>query len=292
MPGIKIDYNRAREVARIAVSMKDSGLFPFGKPNLYPDVTIPTGMKQGDLDHRLFMYYSSSLDAGRDSYIAYDAMVRFALKVHMTDLPRLEQSELLSLMREPFARFGNPEKALGRPAETLYHNSGKMFREYDNDPNNMLAETPDKTIHYMMFGKNKADKFKTVGRGKAALIMKNFVRFKIWPFSEYEIPIKIDRHIISISVGSGVIKGPEGFEVGRTDKIARLLEDTYRKIGQENQISAVDMNDAFWIIGRHLCKINNSVSCRMGCGINCLTRPRLSERASYYHPQTERRKET
>jgi len=292
MAKVKLNYQRAREVARAAIEMKHSKRWPFDRQGLYPDAIIPSGMKLGDINHRLYMYYSSSLDAGRDSYIAYQAMLSFASQIPMTELPSLTREDFLELMKEPFASFGDPEKALGRPMESLYRNSQKMYIEYGNDPNNMLAKTPDETLENMMFGVNRKRKFLEVGIGKAALIMKNFVRFGVWPFSPYEIPIKIDRHIISISLGAGVIQVPRKMEVGRTEKVAKIIGDAYRQVCREDRISAVELNDAFWAIGRHLCKKNNGVVCATSCDLECSTRPKLSERASYYHPKHERREET
>ncbi|MEK6885340.1 MAG: hypothetical protein AABX17_00045, partial [Nanoarchaeota archaeon] len=66
----------------------------------------------------------------------------------------------------------------------------------------------------------------------------------------------------------------------------------YRRVTRENNLSAVDLDDAFWAIGAYNCKFNDDIFCQTSCYINCDHRPNLDERATWYYPHTEKRENT
>jgi hypothetical protein len=198
--------------------------------------------------------------------------------------------ELRRLMKEPFKSFGDPDKARDNPIDILHSNAKKLFEEYDGDPRKLLADDVLQTLRNITHGKN-GRKFIQYGQGKATLLLKNYVRFGIWPFSEFDIPIKIDRHNMRIMLGTGVIVPPEDMERGRTDHLIKRLRELFWRVTRNERISAVDLNDGVWAIGSYLCVKNDAVHCHLSCSLGCYSRPQLEERGSYYFPQLESRRD-
>jgi hypothetical protein len=104
----------------------------------------------------------------------------------------------------------------------------------------------------------------------------------------------VDRHLLRISVGSKVIqvidsRPPEDGRV-RIDIAERPLMRLYHQVTSQEGISAVDLNDAFWLIGSQVCTENNYFTCCTRCRIHCKTRPRFNEKLTWYYPNTDTRK--
>ena len=170
---------------------------------------------------------------------------------------------------------------MGNPSKTIAENSMRLYMDYQNNPLNIKKGGVDETL-------KELDKFRQVGPGKTALIMKNFVRFGFWDFNVYELPMKIDRHVVRISLGTGVVKTDE--EVIRADKLVYPLMGLYREITREEKISGVDLDDAMWVIGSYICLKNNKSYCDMNCPFGCEKRPPSDNNAVFFQSQIDKRK--
>ena len=300
---LKTNYNEAVEVAEGLTGILRRREYPFNLKDhnsLFPDKNIPKGMRAGSKRHSLFLFHTCVLDESSLAEIVYEAMRSFSEEEDITQLHRMDKSELLEKITPHFTSFGSPENAISKPIETLYHNTRKLQSEYKGDPRLILGENIDATIKAIMFGKTKKpkDKFKRYGIGKAALLMKNFVEFGMWDLSPYEIPTKIDRHMQRISLGKGVVTAPKGMTRGRIDTLVKTLTEVYGKVCKQEKISAVDLCDSKWGVGHYKCMKNNDVYCQTTCPISCDYRPRLigtrenstKTRPVYFVPESEMRK--
>ena len=288
---VRVNYEKAKQLAEKVVARLHAGVYPFNKPDLFPDAKVPPGIVPGSLEHSLFLFHSTNVDSARSSEIVYQTFRDLAAKTPMQALSALDLEELKRVLSEPFRSFGNPETARDNPIQILHHNARKLQQEYGGDPRNLLGADVEETIRNICYGQNKKDKFIQYREGKAKLLLKNFIRFGIWPFSEFEIPIKVDRHNLRISLGMGVIESDREITKGRSEKINRLLADVYLQVTQNERISAVELNDGIWALGKYHCIRNNEFYCISSCKMGCAIRPKLDERASYFSTVHDTRRE-
>lgn len=313
MGRVNLNKGRALEVALRAIDMQSKGIFPFNQPDIYPDTLVPEGISEGSLDHSQFIIHGCSIDKRRRATEVYKAIrhVFSELGVNFHNAP---EAELVRILEN---HFGDAED---KPAEVLMANSRKLSREYGGDPRKTKVEGNIKqTIKNLR-------QFKEFGPGKAALVMKNYVRFGMWDFPEHEIPIKIDRHVLRICFGTGIIgENPfleirdwknytakallsareymvrqghytqEQFDSGeayavRADRLVIPLQEMFQEVCSEGEISAVNLNDAIYAIGANLCGRNNYLSCMTHCNIGCKTRPPSDNGAVYFFPEVDKRK--
>ncbi len=281
MISFKINEERALHVAISAVSMLENSVFPFDTPEILPDAVLPDGMKRGGLEHALFLFYACSLDSLRPAKKVYKAMRGIVKDIDLKDLNLYATSYIEHNLIGKYLE----KKGINKPAERLSYNANKIYKDYSGDPRNLRNGDIDGTL-------KEIAKFKGVGRGIASLIMKNYVKSGIWDFSPYEIPIKVDRHAIKISVGAGVIEFDPDVKVVRSDQIIKSLIEIYRKITSERNISAIKLDDALWGIGSQICVSNALAYCDLYCGIDCKTRPKADSKAVWIHPGDEAREMT
>jgi len=311
MPDIQIttNYERAVEVAKAAIGMLERKTPPFNKENLFPDADIPDGVPK-----EFFLFYGCSLDSMRRADEVYKVLRALARK---TDISRLHEAKKQVLERVLEAHFGEGvEEAVGSPLRTLIENS-RQLEKYGGNPVNLKTGTVEETIA-------RISEFYQFGRQKAALFMKNMVRFGFWDFPETEIPIKVDRHVIRISLGTGVvddysaavIKNPgelegkhlnegvelliaQGFftredyeagriEVVRAEKFQEPLSEEFRRVTSRNSLSSIKLDDALWAIGANGCAFPSY--CMRFCSIECKRRPASDNSATYFFPGIDKRK--
>jgi len=290
---IKVNYQKAVKIAKAAIGMFERREYPFNQTNLFPDAIVPQGITQGSLEHSLFLFYACNFDSSQRATIVYESLRNVAENLDFSLLPLMSAETVASALAPYMKKIGDPEKTLLKPGEIIAHNSRKLAEEYGGDPRNLAARTIEQTLYNIQHGRTRHRKpglkFRQYGPGKAALLMKNFVRFGIWDFPETDIPIKIDRHLIRISVGAGVLELPTSFSRGRIDRAVELLTQVYLKVTRREGISAVALNDAFWAIGSNSCVRNDDIFCHTHCRLGCTNRPKIDEKLTWYYPQTEHR---
>ncbi|MFH1331756.1 MAG: hypothetical protein ABIH63_00535 [archaeon] len=279
MADFKLSKKRAEEVARKAVSMLEEKVFPFDRHDVLPDVVLPEGVKQGSLEHSFFLFYSCSIDSLRSAQKVYAATRSIANEVRLDRIYAYTEQYLEGVISRHLEKPGG----INEPVKILSYNAMKIYMEHGNDPRTLNDGTIDGTLRNLRG-------FHGVGHGKAALIMKNFVRFGIWGFSPYEIPIKVDRHVIRISMGTGVVELPSDVDIIRSDKMVKALSNLYREVTSEKRVSAVDLDDALWGIGSNLCFGNSYLNCSTICRLGCYSRPGADSRAIWFYPQEEKRR--
>lgn len=304
---LKTDYDKGVRVARGLVGLLHKKEFPFNRSDantLFPDAIVPGGITPGSKEHMLYLFCTCVLDQGMLAEVVYDGMRSFVQTEDITELHKLGKDELVKILVPHFGSIGHPEKAITAPAETLEYDLKKLQEEYSGDPRLLRGENIEETIKNIRFGKTGAgkpmQKFKRYGEGTAALFLKNMVRFGVWDFSEYEIPIKIDRHMQRISLGAGVIEPVEGINRGRVDSLVRVLTKLYHEVCINEKISGVELCDTKWAVGHYKCTKNSDVYCLLTCPIRCDSRPVLeankrdkaNSRPSYFLAKSEMRKDT
>ena len=255
---------------------------PFDREDVLPDAILPLGIEPKSQEHALYLFYGCSLDSMRRAEDVYDFMRELAKKVDLKDLYAHSTESLTDLLQPLTAKTSN----MGKLAKTLHYNAMRLFTGYENDPRNLNRGTIDATLKEMTRKVGGKRALTQVGLGKASLLMKNFARFGIWPFSEYEIPIKIDRHVMRISLGTGVV---EARGVVRTDNVVKPLSDLFRQVTSNAHLSAIKLDDAYWGIGSKRCRLNDHIHCREHCKLNCETRPKARKKTAYF-TTTEMRK--
>ena len=315
----KVNYEKAVEVAKAVISAREQRIPPFNRDNLFPDAIIPEGIEEGSKEHALFLFHSVSIDSMRQAEQVYKAMRKVIGKKgslrNLADTKKKELEELLSPYFGDIVR--DSKKSITDPVRTLMYNAKKLEKECKGNPIMLSQENVRDTL-------TRIDEFRQYGIPKAALLIKNYVRYGIWPFSPTEIPIKTDRHVTRISLGCGVVNIEECSEplrnskakafqkaveyqikkryftqddintgkirVIRSDKLISPLTEVYLKVTQKQGISAIDLDDSFWAIGAYSCKKNNATYCKLFCPVPCETRPPSDNSAVWFFIDIDKRK--
>jgi hypothetical protein len=279
-PKIQTHYNRAVEVSRALLGMLEQKVYPFNQRNLFPDKMIPKGIGPGSQEHALMLFFACSLDSMDISERVYRRTRELVSQLDKANIDEISDTALTEIIRDIFGE--TMKTAIVDPFRTLAHNFSLLKKEYQGDPRNLKGERVEETI-------KNISKFYQYREEKSALLIKNYVRFGMWPFSEYEIPIKIDRHCMRISIGTRVIEFPEEIEIDYKDPI-KPLRKLYQQVTQQERISAIKLDDAFWATGSKLCKPNSKSYCKGNCPMGCYIRPWLDKRTTYFHLKREMRR--
>jgi hypothetical protein len=319
-PKFRTSYKKAVGVAQAAVGMVSLRNPPLNKKDLFPDTIPPKGVEVGSREHAQYQFCGCSIDSMRLADQVYKAVRDLAEKVGDLSKIHLAKKSLVTTILE--SHFGEGiHNAMGKPVETTMGNSQRLADKYGGDPREIWTGKISTTIKALQ-------KFKQFGPGKAALLMKNYVRFGVWDAPEYEIPIKIDRHAMRISLGTGVITpteeikirkwngslskalnnakellirqgqfSREDFDTGRVAAIRSSglilpLTKLYQRVCKEYKISAIDLDDSMWAIGAHLCKRNDAIYCHTNCQLGCSTRYASDNGAIYFFEGEKRRNPT
>ena len=287
----KIDIVRAKEVAYTVIDMMQRRVYPFDVDGRFPDADIPKCCNPAQ-----WSFYSGFLDYRTDSHQMYRELRVLASQPHGLQMLADDNSYRLSrVFVEYFPKSigsSHDNKRRRELSDAILFNNEKMQREYGGDPRNIKTEDVEET-------QKRITEFKLYGIQKAALFTKNMVRFGMWDFSPYEIPVKMDRHAARIMVGTGVVRFYEdGEEVDYfqlnhrlpTDKVRKELRKEFYNVTGPEKISAIDLNDGIWLIGNMGCKRNNSTYCRINCDLNCFARPHTDGQGSTHILGSEHRK--
>jgi len=320
-PIIEIDYQKVEEITKKAIAAKNKGDFPFNKEQIFPDAIVPNNLEEGSKEHALFLLYSVSIDSMKPSTEVYSAMRRLTEELKdLTQLSTIKKTDLENIL-VPYLGKGirTPTSPMTDPIETILFNAKKLEKEYKGDPKLLLETNVRETL-------NNIKEFKQYGLPKSALLIKNYVKFKIFPFSEEDIPIKIDRHTMRINLGCKVIlnlqdhiykvypddKLPKalkkaivqsirigyftekdfskGIKVVRSYKFINSLTDAYLQTTKREHLSAVELNDAFYTIGAYSCKENNAIFCDAYCPIPCKIRNPSDNNGTWMFTEIDKRK--
>ncbi len=308
---IIINRERLSQVARAGIRMLDSRSPPFDRDGLFPDAVVPEGVKEGSLEHALFLFYGCSLDSMRQAEDVYSNVRKLSSRFDLTKLHKVSRKDLVEILGPKI------ETAIGNPLHTLMSNA-KQLANYEGDPKNLKRRTVKQT-------RDEIAKFYQFGKQKAALLMKNLVRFGMWDFPEHSIYIKVDRHVLRICLGAGVvenyssavIKNPASsnsknlqttanrlinnriftkqeyeageIEVIRGEPLLDPISEAFRRYTMRNHVSAVKLDDALWGIGAKTCSLNDHRYCKTVCDIQCEKRPFSDNSATYHFTKLDKR---
>ncbi|MBD3253365.1 hypothetical protein GF386_06535 [Candidatus Pacearchaeota archaeon] len=278
---------------------------PFQRENLYPDAVVPESLEQGSKEHSLYLFYSCLLDSMTQANTLYKAMRKLAedLNGDLSDLSKLGESELESLLQ----RSGFTNTRLGNPVGAVQSNSRRLERLYKGDPRNIYPRyktarrVSDREIDdvFQKLGDFKQMRYMGIGVGKAALFVKNLVRFGIWPFPEHRIPVKADRHLIRIAISNcldfymgGTKVHPEHHSeiTGlNSDRLVPIVTKGFLDLTKRHQISAVELDDFLWALGSYLCSQNKIPVCQNNCEVDCDYRPKSDRTGTVFYPGNDSR---
>jgi hypothetical protein len=278
---ITTNYEKAVEVSKVAVGMLEKKVYPFSKPDLFPDAILPQGIEKGSLQHALFLFYAVSLDHGRDSRTLYNKCRQMWQKLDFTDIPEMDESYIKFFLHNNFEKPKTSDETFGDPVGTWIKNSQKLLEGYENDPRKLKSDTIEKTCKNIR-------KFRGFGSETPWLLIKNYIKAGIWQFPQEEIRIKIDRHAIRISLGAKVIEVKGADEI-RYDILVPYLSDIYSKVIKQEKISPIDLNDSFWAIGSYRCNENNAIYCGIDCPMSCKIKPTTDRAFTTINPNKDSR---
>ncbi|OGJ17363.1 hypothetical protein A3K73_06065 [Candidatus Pacearchaeota archaeon RBG_13_36_9] len=262
---ITTNYKKGVELCEKVLEMKKQGAYPFSIPDLFPDAIIPEGIKRGSLQHAIYLFYSVSLDRGRESRVVYKKCREMAELLDFSELPNLLPEYIRCFLDKNFAKPKPGKEVFGQPVKTWVENSRTLEEKFQGDPRKLKADTVEETI-------KNISRFRGYKEQMSWLLIKNYLRAGIWEFPLEECNIKTDRHVVRISYGTGVIEVKGAYKI-RHDLLVQPLSKLYQEIIRNKKFSPIELNDAFWAIGSYCCKKNNSLYCLGNCSIGCETKP-------------------
>jgi hypothetical protein len=171
------------------------------------------------------------------------------------------------------------------PGETMWSGLKMLNADYMGDPLNIFTG-----INNFESARKRLIKFKGLGTGTATLLIKNYIRFGYISLENpHDMPIKIDRHAIKISVGNGVVKIPEGSKVIHRHRFEKILRGAYREACRENELDPIALDDMKWIVGAYYCRKRSTKACKTHCPLDCEQLVQYT-RGTYVHYPSERRR--
>lgn len=262
---ITTNYKRAIDVSKTVIGMLEKRVWPFSDPDIFPDAKVPNGIEPGSFEHAHYFFGVIVLDIGRDSIDVYRKGRQMAQKLRFSELPNLSPDCIKQFIYENLAKPSEEKKRVyGDPEKSWINNSQKLKAEFENDPRTLKAETLEETTRNIQ-------SFRGYGSQNTWLLIKNMVKAGIWEFPLTEFNIKIDRHVIRISYGTGVIEVKGTNEI-RHDVLVPYLSEVYSRVIKKEGISPIDLNDAFWAIGKYKCGKKNALYCLGNCDLGCKTK--------------------
>ena len=317
---VEVDYKRASQLAKFIISQKENPLI-FRGSETFPDSIVPHGLERGGFEHSLYLFHAVSVDSMRQSEKVYQSMQEILSNSGtMRNLHRMGREKIESLLIPYFgAEIVQPRGSMTDPVGTLLHNAESLEHSYNGDPRLIVGENVRETLRNI-------SEFRQFGVPKSALLIKNFVRHGIWDFPESSIPIKVDRHVIRVSLGYRVVNIEEHLQtlnsngnlanaledaksklIGmghynesdfsdgkvrmvRGDKLVIPLTEAYLRVTSRERISAIDLDDLWWATGSKGCKRNDAIYCETSCPVRCYTRPPSDNNANWFFPDVDKRK--
>ncbi len=165
---IKVNYQRTAKLAKAIVSKENRERIHHLKElqypgtQLFPDAIVPKGIKEGSLEHALFLFHSVSIDSMRQSVHVYRVMRKIQEEMgSLTQLARMGKKRLENLLADDFGEVvRNPQNSTTDPVGTLLKNSRKLKKEYRGNPLNLRSENVEETLgricEFNQFGNPKA----------------------------------------------------------------------------------------------------------------------------------------
>lgn len=117
--------------------MYKKGMFPFNKPNLFPDATVPKGIEPGSAEHARYIFHSVSLDSRARAEGVYQAMdvVTQYLGGKLERLVDVDNPELAYILSQFVGEnVADPGINKDSPVRTLKENAIKLYERYGSDP--------------------------------------------------------------------------------------------------------------------------------------------------------------
>lgn len=270
MVEVSVDKQKGFEVfEKLITSHYDRlGIFCFN--HIVPEIKYSNGFDVGSKEHSLFLFYSVALDALRESNSVYAAGRYIAMNYDNSGVINLGIGGIEAVMKRVL------DNGIGNPANILLETALNLSETCKGDPRVFF-----KDLKSYDEAKSALLKFHGIGNGKANLMIKNFVRFGYFkPRNIFDVPIKVDRHAIRISIGNGVVGFDEGGNI-HVSNVVLKLDDLYREILNEGHFDPILVDDLKWIVGSQLCTKKSFRICKEYCPLNCSMMVRTNKSNSY-----------
>jgi hypothetical protein len=232
------------------------GIFQFS--HIVPEMKVVNSFEIGSHSHCSALFIGTLLDSLRSSERVYRAARTIVMNYNNNDLIDLGVRGIEKIMDRVH------DNGIGKPADILHRASIKLDEICGGDPRIFFDG-----INNYDEAKSKLLMFYGIGHGKANLMIKNFVRFDYFvPENIWDVPIKIDRHAMRISIGNGVVAFDEEGDI-HVSNFVPVLDKLYRKILQEGHFDPVLIDDLKYIVGSQLCVKKDINMCKKYCPLNC-----------------------
>lgn len=278
---IRVDKDKLADMITSLTDAYQNKTHIFRFEDLVPELELPENVEEGSLEHSLFLFTSILFDSRRDSKVVYLAGRTLSEKYDLTSMHTWKQEKVLSAVQDiiPVAHDD--------PPLMVYKALQKLQHEYDGDPRKIFNQ-PVSFDHAV----KRLKQFYGIGNGKAALMVKNFLRYD-WiemqnPQDRYP---KVDTHLKKMAVGNGgiVLDAPAGTHI-HINGIDAVLTKEYRSICTDLGVDPSDICDAKWILGNVLCNAKSIKACEGYCPIPCEYSPFTYKSGSYLEAGNESRK--
>lgn len=282
-----IDLGKLEEVAEKLISSLRNRQGIFQKDNLIPELINPKGIEPESQEHSLYVFYACALDKFRDSKKVWYAARKMA-EAGLKDIAKRPE-ETRRMLRKYL------DEGIEDPASMLLANAEKLDAEYDGDPRNILNRVRDFDT-----AQEIVSRFSGIGRQKASLFIKNFVRFH-YTSVQHIVP-KIDRHMARMALGTGIVKiYQDGIRLSMENMNEKVRPRIVHLGTTKNMVytaagmlglpiaKAIDFDDAKYVIGSNVCVQSKYSECRELCPLDCSMLVKTREHATYAIIPSERR---
>ncbi|MEE9525046.1 MAG: hypothetical protein V3V78_00385 [Candidatus Woesearchaeota archaeon] len=284
-----LNRDRAIDISKKAIEMLKSKQPPFNDPEVIPEMVLPKGVEKYSLDQALHLFNGVSMDSLRDSAEVYRISRRMVEEAGALNILHMGAQDISDLINR-FLNVGEyGESSHDNPVRTIYENNQRLLEEFAGDPRNIFKGTTD--CDEMM---KRIITFRQYREGKGSLLIKNYAKLDFIEVDDpFKLFMKVDRHVVRMSVGTGaLVTNPPG-EYRTETKIIPMLRKLYQDICQSEKIDPKDLDDALWVIGSKICVEKDVAYCQMyGCPLECTIFAKMDKKGSYIHTDTNMRKDS
>lgn len=246
---ISLDLQKAEKIGKILRNLFETRT-GFFAGYIMPEYVLPKNIREGSLEHALYLTYVISVDYQTDAVKLWrNARQTYSEKpeyFNPKNVVAMKLEQLSSILRDLGARYPtNGAKAW----KTI---SSILLEEYDGDPRNITPEPLTITQVKKLIQKfpnlkgKKLSNFYLRAMGEKGL-------FRIKDLNELDIPV--DVQVAKFTIYTGCLQLTKGSLTGciHEPPIQPAVEEIWRKAARVLGIAPWELDEPIWTIGSKLC---------------------------------------
>ena len=250
-----------------------------------PEHILPKGVKWKSLEHSLYVTYTCLIDynlrrIADDLWASSRKLFEdLPTQVYPEDIIRKGLGQFVEIFRKYYANIYRAPASPEKMAHRIFRAAKYLLQNANGDPRKLLKtylisgyeRNPKTFLQWLKKQKHKGlpdgDKviklwFRTMCEGEQIELGKG-----MWHFDRRElteIPLPIDKNIISAGIALGLVKIVKGSFEGSFSDVKQPFHDVWMTVAKKSHLLPLELDEPIWKIGRN-CR-------RKKCSMHCFFR--------------------